>query len=257
MANSRYDDRRSDRSQQSQSRDEHPRNWQGEGHGPQRQSDWSSDQDRRGAQSDYDARADHDARRGYEERGGFEERRGYEDPRGRNEDRSGDMIPRRGRQPEDTFIAGFGYGGGMASGGAGYGAGVSGTRGSDYARDQERGMLTRAGDEIASWFGDEDAARRREEDHRGKGPRGYQRSDDRIREDVSDRLSDDPRVDASEIDVTVQSSEVTLAGEVTSKAAKRYAEDCADAVSGVSHVQNNLRVKRPGSALAGGGNTQI
>lgn len=80
--------------------------------------------------------------------------------------------------------------------------------------------------------------------HRGRGPKNYQRSDDRICEDVCDRLADDHDVDASNIDVSVSNREVTLAGEVDSKQAKRHAEDCADSCSGVEHVQNNLRVKR-------------
>lgn len=148
-------------------------------------------------------------------------------------------FPRHFQEPEyrrnQGGYQGRGYDG--WSDDRGYGSG----RGN---RNNERGMMDRAGDEVASWFGDEDAQRRREEDHRGKGPRGYQRSDARILEDVNDRLSDDYSVDASAIDVEVSSGEVTLSGEVTSKAAKRRAEDCADAVSGVSHVQNNLRVKR-------------
>jgi hypothetical protein len=78
--------------------------------------------------------------------------------------------------------------------------------------------------------------------HRGKGPKNYTRSDDRIREDVSDRLSDDPYLDASEIVVDVKTGEVTLSGHVESRQAKRRSEDCAEAVSGVKHVQNNLRV---------------
>lgn len=77
--------------------------------------------------------------------------------------------------------------------------------------------------------------------HRGKGPKNYVRSDDRIREDVSDRLSDDGHLDASAIEVTVVSGEVTLIGQVDDRHAKRRAEDCADDVSGVKHVQNNLR----------------
>jgi hypothetical protein len=77
--------------------------------------------------------------------------------------------------------------------------------------------------------------------HRGKGPKNYVRSDDRIREDVSDRLSDDAHLDASAIEVTVESGEVTLIGQVDDRRAKRRAEDCADDVSGVKHVQNNLR----------------
>lgn len=119
-------------------------------------------------------------------------------------------------------------------------------RQSDYgdwrAYGEQRGFFERAGDEIASWFGDEDAARRREMDHSGRGPSDYTRSDERIREDVNDRLTDDPRVDASGISVTVSSCEVTLNGTVHDRTSKRRAEDVAERVSGVKHVQNNLRV---------------
>jgi hypothetical protein len=59
---------------------------------------------------------------------------------------------------------------------------------------------------------------------------------------VNDRLSDDSQLDASDITVSVKDGEATLSGTVQSKFAKRRAEDCADAVSGVRHVQNNLRV---------------
>jgi osmotically-inducible protein OsmY len=81
----------------------------------------------------------------------------------------------------------------------------------------------------------------------GKGPKGYSRSDDRIREDVCDRLTEDPQIDASEIDVKVSSCEVTLAGSVDSREAKRRAEDCAETVSGVRNVQNNIRVQHGAS----------
>ena len=102
-------------------------------------------------------------------------------------------------------------------------------------------------------FGDRDAERRRDEDqHRGKGPKGYTRSDDRIREDVNDRLTDDPYVDASEIEVTVSGAEVTLTGFVLNRDQRRRAEDAAERVSGVVHAQNNLRVRAPGDQGAGG-----
>ncbi|HYD89287.1 MAG TPA: BON domain-containing protein [Vitreimonas sp.] len=84
--------------------------------------------------------------------------------------------------------------------------------------------------------------------HAGRGPKNYTRSDDRIREDVNDRLTDDPDVDASEIDVKVSNGQVTLAGTVDSRDEKRRAEDCAEAVSGVRDVQNNLRVQRSESS---------
>jgi osmotically-inducible protein OsmY len=114
--------------------------------------------------------------------------------------------------------------------------------GSTY--DNDRGFLERAGDEVASWFGDDDAARRRDMDarHRGRGPKNYTRSDERISEDVNDRLSDDRHIDASNIEVSVSGGEVTLNGTVTERFAKRHAEDLAEGVSGVKHVQNNLRV---------------
>jgi CBS domain-containing protein len=94
-------------------------------------------------------------------------------------------------------------------------------------------------------FGNDATASRgevRRGEHRGRGPRNYQRSDERIREDVSERLMDDPRVDASEIEVAILNREVTLTGTVRDRNEKRWAEDIAQSVSGVTHVQNNLRV---------------
>lgn len=123
----------------------------------------------------------------------------------------------------------------------------SGRAGYDRRYEQEdRGFWDRATDEVASWFGDEEAERRRTQDqYRGKGPKNYSRSDDRIREDISDRLTEDWRVDASEIEITVVKGEVTLAGHVTDRMQRRRAEDIADSVSGARHVQNNLRVQEP------------
>jgi osmotically-inducible protein OsmY len=127
----------------------------------------------------------------------------------------------------------------------------------DYGRGhggEERGFWDRASDEVSSWFGDEEAERRRRQDqHRGRGPRNYTRSGDRIREDVSDRLTDDWRVDASEIEVTVSGTEVTLTGTVTSREQRRRAEDVAESVSGVTHVQNNLRVNNQEQSWSGSG----
>jgi osmotically-inducible protein OsmY len=77
----------------------------------------------------------------------------------------------------------------------------------------------------------------------GRGPKGYQRSDERLREEVSDRLMADDRLDASEIEVQVENGEVTLTGTVEDRAAKRRAEDCAEQVMGVREVMNQLRVQ--------------
>jgi osmotically-inducible protein OsmY len=77
--------------------------------------------------------------------------------------------------------------------------------------------------------------------HRGRGPRGYRRTDARILEDVSDRLADDPHLDAGGIEVAVAQGEVTLSGTVDGRAARRHAEDLAASVPGVRQVMNGLR----------------
>lgn len=120
-----------------------------------------------------------------------------------------------------------------------------------YDRD-DRGFFDRASDEVMSWFGDDDALRRRQmdarEDHRGKGPSGYTRSKERLLEDANERLMRDSSVDASNITVTCEDNEITLTGTVDSRSAKRRAEDIVDNISGVTHVQNNLRVQSTGTS---------
>lgn len=78
--------------------------------------------------------------------------------------------------------------------------------------------------------------------HAGVGPRGYRRSDERIREDACEALSEDPYLDASNIEVTVEDGELTLSGSVTSRAEKRRAEDLVDAVRGVRDVHNRIEI---------------
>jgi len=80
--------------------------------------------------------------------------------------------------------------------------------------------------------------------HYRQGPKGYQRSDQRINEDVCERLSEDPHIDASEIEVGVQSGVVTLTGTVPSRYMKHLAEDCADRCFGVKDVENRVRVQQ-------------
>lgn len=76
----------------------------------------------------------------------------------------------------------------------------------------------------------------------GKGPKGYQRSDERIREEISDRLTDDGDIDPSDIEVAVSQGEVTLTGSVESRQVKRAVEDLVEFVPGVRDIRNELRV---------------
>ena len=89
-------------------------------------------------------------------------------------------------------------------------------------------------------------------EHRGRGPRNYKRSDERIVEDVSDRLTDDAWLDAQDIEVSVKGQDVTLDGFVANRDAKHRAEFLAEEVSGVNHVQNNLRVRPTDEATLNG-----
>ena len=131
------------------------------------------------------------------------------------------------------------------------------------SNQDDRGWWDRTTDEISSWFGDDEAASRRERDmrqgggqqtsHRGKGPKNYRRSDDRIRDDINDRLTDYPYLDASDIDVEINNGEVILTGTVESRYAKRMAEDITEDVSGVTHVENRLRVRQNASNIGSTG----
>ncbi len=78
----------------------------------------------------------------------------------------------------------------------------------------------------------------------GYGPEGYRRSDDRIRDEVNDRLKQHGRLDASKIAVDVHDGDVALKGEVKSRRDKRTAEDTVESVMGVRDVHNELHVNK-------------
>ncbi len=77
---------------------------------------------------------------------------------------------------------------------------------------------------------------------RGLGPRGYVRSDRSIYEDVSDRLLDDPYVDASEVTVEVNEGVVRLSGTVADHHMQVLAGNIAEQCAGVVSVQNGITV---------------
>jgi hypothetical protein len=89
----------------------------------------------------------------------------------------------------------------------------------------------------------------------GKAPKGYTRSDERIREDICERLMVSP-YDSSDVEVSVSRGEVTLTGTVRSRPDKWGIEDVAEAILGVQDVHNQIRVNRgegqtSGTTLAG------
>jgi hypothetical protein len=74
------------------------------------------------------------------------------------------------------------------------------------------------------------------------GPKNYTRSDERIREDLNERLTDAHDIDASGISVEVNNGVATLTGTVDQRWMKHRAEDLAESCSGVRDVNNQLRV---------------
>lgn len=78
----------------------------------------------------------------------------------------------------------------------------------------------------------------------GKGPKGYKRSDDRIREDVHEVLTWNNEIDASDIEVEVKEGEVSLSGTVLDRRMKRLAEELIEDISGVRDVSNQLKIKK-------------
>ena len=194
--------------------------------------------------------------------------RGYDAGRADTDHRPGHFA----EDYESRMFSSGGMAGGMWSGGTGgydyergYGDGgrqryPEGRFGvpRDEARHEDRGerwerggreagdFFRRAGERVASWFGSGEAERRDrpERDFRGMGPKGYKRADERISDEAHERLTDDPYVDASNVSISVSGGELTLAGTVESREAKHRAERCVEDISGVHHVQNNLRVDR-------------
>jgi osmotically-inducible protein OsmY len=151
---------------------------------------------------------------------------------GRGGQREADRGSARGWGYSGGYGAGAGYLGGRAewSGSGGYEPGA-GSGWSGYERGAGAGWRG------AAWPGP----------HVGRGPRGYRRSDERIREDICEALTQCGDLDATDIEIVVSSGEVTLQGSVPDRRAKHMAEDLSEQVSGVREVNNQIRVVQPGT----------
>ncbi|QTD94536.1 BON domain-containing protein [Burkholderia anthina] len=79
-----------------------------------------------------------------------------------------------------------------------------------------------------------------------RGPKGYTRSDERIREDVCEQLAHALDIDVSDVTVQVSEGRVELDGTVPARWMKHDVEDIADGCMGVRDVENRVRVRRDG-----------
>lgn len=134
-----------------------------------------------------------------------------------------------------------------AEGGAPYGTGMFGTAYGLYAGRPERETYRRHDEDWRhrEGRGYREEARDSYPVYRGRPPRAYRRADDRILDDIVERLMV-AAVDASEIEVKVENGEVTLSGTVRDRRDKRRIEDACEDVFGVQDVHNQIRVAREG-----------
>lgn len=79
-------------------------------------------------------------------------------------------------------------------------------------------------------------------DYSGLGPKNYRRSDERVLDEVCDRLIDSSDVDASNLEISVDDGVVTLKGTVSDKWMKYEAEELAEQVRGVNDIKNEISV---------------
>ena len=77
------------------------------------------------------------------------------------------------------------------------------------------------------------------------GPKGYQRSDERLKEDICERLMESHYIDSSDVSVEVRGARVVLEGTVPSRHMKHAIEDLVDACPGVQDIDNRVRVANP------------
>lgn len=118
------------------------------------------------------------------------------------------------------------------------------------SRGRESEFLNAAGGSLVS------TNERFQRNERGrKGPRGYQRSDERISDDIHERIDRHLDIDARDVIIEVKDGDVTLRGSVSDRADKRLVEEIAEDVFGVKNVQNLLRINPDGFGEARLGST--
>jgi osmotically-inducible protein OsmY len=105
----------------------------------------------------------------------------------------------------------------------------SGMRSNDYGRSPDHDHDRRNYSSIGKFY--------------GRGPKGYKRSDESIKEEACELLFWSSDVDASEMEVSIADGCIFLDGFVPSRYAKKEAESMVEKIEGISDVFNRLRVK--------------
>jgi len=141
------------------------------------------------------------------------------------------------RWNDDQFHVGTGMGLGSPSGGR---TGREHEFGQGYGSSS--GYGSRGGWDLGTQQRDTGGSTNRQS-FRGMGPANYKRSDERIRDDIYERLTDSHHIDARSIMVDVNEGNVTLSGTVSERRMRYAAEDLVERIGGVSNINNQLRVQ--------------
>lgn len=150
---------------------------------------------------------------------------------GRNRDfsardsRDWNSADREMRRTSQGSYGSYGYSGPQSSSSSSYGYGTS-----NFGSDNQDSWRPSSEDSRSSFS--------------GRGPKGFKRSDERIKEEVCEMLTRNHSIDADDIDVEVKDGEVTLTGSVSERRMKHLAEDLVEQCFGVKDVTNNIRVKK-------------
>ncbi len=148
----------------------------------------------------------------------------------------------RGDEPRYYGTGAAGWGGpGFTGGGYGWGEGSRSQHlplQGDYSDESSLSYEDQVRRDYRSGGGGQGGARRRYP----PGPKGYQRSDERVKEDISERLYRAYHIDSSEVTVDVRAGKVTLEGTVPSRHMKHAIEDMVDDCPGVVEIDNRIRV---------------
>jgi len=148
---------------------------------------------------------------------------------------------------------------GTREGGLGYGTGYGGYGGGDRGHARSGGQTRHGGGDWGNQgygvaphllIGSGHEGEGWSEERRNRGPKGWTRSDERINEDVCERLMGEAGVDPSDVSVHVAQGVVTLTGTVPNRQMKYRIEELADRCPGVKDVDNQVRVNR-GEGLFG------
>jgi len=200
--------------------------WRASSRGRERDRPWGEGDPGR----DYDYGSTYGARGGYDNAYGGS---GRDAPSYRAEERGWNE---RGREDHDDLDLGAGRNYAPFRVGTGMGMGTPGYGRSEFGSNYG----SRAGWDLGTHQRDQMPAGR---SYRGMGPQDYKRADERIRDDIHERLTESHHVDARKIVVDVNQGNVTLTGTVQHRRMRYVAEDIVESVMGVANIENQLRVQ--------------